>query len=167
LNKANYGMDAATEFLDDLAVLCAKLGLIAVGLMPATDQFFSLAEMRQMVGSSATERLLQQLHVRVYTEADFEQRWNTYFSWPPALVASSRTDRTAALASMFRRIGGSKRNFAQKLQVDPSLLGKVLRGEKPCPEGWLTKATGLMGTESLPGVETDGSSLEVDGSLGQ
>jgi hypothetical protein len=143
LAKAGYPLTEVGVFLDDLAALAGPLGLIAVGAGPDSRQI-GLDHMRGLAATPSGCRALGRLHLRVYTGADFLERWAGYFNGDvpgaahgPGLPVGAAT---AALLTELKKKGLSRRALAAGLKRDPSFLNKVLNGERPWPKGLLEKA---------------------------
>jgi hypothetical protein len=167
LRKANCRPGDLQEFLTGLAALSSKLGLIVVALEPSSERCHDLEGMREMATSRQGQRLLRQLHVRVYAEADYLARWNHFFSWPPDTTVPSAVDHRVSLDGMFRRFSGTQRSYAEALGVDASMLGKVLKGKKPCPESWLARATALIASASAPGRSIEEANADTGTAQGE
>jgi hypothetical protein len=141
--KARYPQTDMTGFLGDCAALAKLLTLRIVGI-DREHQYFSLEQMQGLAASDRGRRVLERLHVRVYTNADYEQRWSALFRETPQPLdrASDGGDKDAFLqlvgAMAQKRI--SQRALAQRLGQDPAFLNKLLRGLKPWPGELLERA---------------------------
>lgn len=142
LAKAGYAVDDLERFLSDMEQLSQVLGLIVVGLLPSDRSWRSLEQMRAMIGTRSGRATLERLHLRVYTAADYVERWNRTFSWPFETVApveDQRHDDIHYEVQRRARRRGFRRELAVGLDFDPSLLGKVIAGKKSWPAGWLDR----------------------------
>jgi hypothetical protein len=151
LAKAGYAGAEAPAFLDDLGCLAEHLGLVPVAVRQAANDFLSLAQMKALVGTAKGLNLLGQVHLRVYAQEGYLARWAALFGWGQAgpgrePQADSRLTLAAALAAK----GVSQRALATGVGVDPSFLGKVLNGGKPCPPGLLAKALSWLASPGTP-----------------
>jgi hypothetical protein len=60
----------------------------------------------------------------------------------------------------------SQTQLAKGMNVDRSLLSKVLRGKKPWPQGWLDRAIEWLASNSGSQVKDDLSSKQDDNKFG-
>ena len=81
LFKAGYARDDLEAFFADLAVLAGPLGLIALGIHVSTGECLGMQQLRALAGTPSGRETLAQTHLRLYTSADYVQRWNEYFRW--------------------------------------------------------------------------------------
>jgi hypothetical protein len=145
--KARYPQTDMTGFLGDCAALAKVLTLRIVGI-DREHQFFSLEQMQGLAATDRGRRVLERLHVRVYTSADYEQRWSALFRETPQPLdrASDGGEKNAVLplvgAMAQKRI--SQRALARRLGQDPAFLNKLLRGLKPWPGELLEKAQRIV-----------------------
>jgi hypothetical protein len=148
LAKAGYDRAAVGQFLNDLADLAARLRLTVAGLYRS--EWFDLDQMRAMAQSSTGRQELEKLHLRVYTDHDYLDRWDRFFAWnsgsTPIQVAlqNPAVDLSASLAA--RRM--SRRCLAVGIGVDPSFLNKLFKGDKPWPNGLAEKAQAWLSRQS-------------------
>ena len=144
LSKAGYDAAAIADFLNDLTALADPLGLVVVAVDPS-GPFIDLQHMKGMALTLAGRRSLERLHVRVYTAADYIQRWTAHFlphaaEESPVAVPSPETT-VATLLNDMRAKGISRRRLAKGIRTDPSFLSKLLSGKKHSwPQGLLEKA---------------------------
>jgi hypothetical protein len=141
LAKAGYPLDAEA-FLNDLATLSSLLGLRVVGVGPSPTPWLDLARLQALSQALAVRSTLDKVHLRVYTTADYLQRWDTYFQMSNDEVARMKTP-TTGIEQLLQCLqeSGTRRSLAHRLKVDASFLGKVLDGKKPCPKGLAERAT--------------------------
>jgi hypothetical protein len=138
LSKAGYAVDAVPEFLDDLAELVAALELIVVGVGPS-DTFSDLNQLRGIAQSATRQRGLSRIDVRVFTQADYVERWSRYFGFVDPVAASEEPGDLCIRAAMrLRNVSG--RMLATAIDCDPSFLAKILKGTKRWPKKLLKKA---------------------------
>ena len=144
LSKAGYDAAAIADFLSDLTALAGPLGLVVVAVDPS-GHFMDLQQMKGMALTEAGRRSLERLHVRVYTAADYVQRWTTFFHphshQEPPIPAPPSDIAVATLLSDLMAKGISRRRLAKGIRVDASFLNKLLIGKKHSwPQGLLEKA---------------------------
>ena len=150
LAKAGYSLDDIEGFLGDLLALTESLGLIVVGVSQGNTHL-SLSDMRKLARTASGRQTVQRLHVRVYTSANFLERWTAFFSCknpvagttstPAAPADAPATDTAvAALIAEMQRKKLSGRHLAQGLKRDHSFVAKALKGARPWPRGLLKKA---------------------------
>ena len=139
--KAGIAVHEIPLFLTGLANLAEQLGLIVLGLMPRSGTWYDLAQLQAMTDSVSGRRLLRQLHLRIYTAADYIERWNSFFQWsaPNAEPDRQAADRLLALTGALRRCGITKRALALGLAMDPSLVCKIIKRKRPCDSDFLAK----------------------------
>lgn len=128
------------QFLDDLSVLCRELGLTAVGIMPPRNEVHSLGDLQDFAIDKPRRLRLDQVHLRIYTSADYVTRWNSYFSSDAPSDDQRADDPGADISSALRHRGMTQRQLALAIQADGSFLSKVLRGLKPWPAPLARKA---------------------------
>jgi hypothetical protein len=153
LAKAGYPLTEVGAFVDDLALLAGLLGLTVVGV-DRDSRFVTLGEMQTLAVTTAGRRTLDRLHVRAYTGADYLDRWTTLFKSnvleaPPTAVSSTQP-ATVALVSEMKEKRLSQRALAAGIKKDYSFLSKVLKGQKPWPEGLLEKAQAWVAGQVRP-----------------
>ena len=146
LVRAGYARDDLEGFFGDLAALAGPLGLIAVGIHVPTRECLSLEQLRVLLGSPAGRATLAQTHLRLYTSADYVQRWNAYFRWVaiPALQEARTTPQLDLVAEMTRK-GITKAALARGIEADPSFVTKIFAGKKPWPAELLQSSSSLGG----------------------
>lgn len=141
LAKAGYAKAESERFLDDLTPLKTELGVVAVGLSPTKGEWIALERMRDLARTPPGQRLLDQLHVRVYASADYLERWGAFFGVREAATVPGRHgERLLTLQRRMDQAGLTQRLLASRLDLDTSFLSKLLRGRKPWPDGLLEKA---------------------------
>jgi hypothetical protein len=141
LKKAGYAPDQISAFLADLSVLQAALNLTVVGIEKSSNRCHDLERLRDMAAAAALHATLQRILVRVYTRADYAERWNQFFHWGdiiPELMRRETEDLLELVAAM-RRQGISHRTLADGIDVDPSFLSKLFNGKKRWPAGLLAR----------------------------
>ena len=150
LAKAGYPHTALAEFLGDLAALAARLGITVVGFEPREYRFLSLEAMQGLAGVPAGRHVLDASMVRIYTSADYVDRWNQFFGWKLPAPGPNKTDRVANLHVAIKKAGVSQRDLATRMKMDPSSFSKMLRGKKPWPVARLDKAFAAAAEASAP-----------------
>jgi hypothetical protein len=153
ISLGNYGPAEAAAFLADLAALAGPLGLTVVGVR-RSPQPLSLEELRGLAASRAGQAELGRVHLRIYTAADYLERWARVFQGGaeaalPAATGPPDVSAAAVLADMAAR-GISRRALAAGLKQDFSFLSKVLAGSKPAPAGLLAKARVWVAEQQEP-----------------
>jgi hypothetical protein len=140
--KAGYGPDEARTFLSDLASLAGRLSLTVGGIEKGTNRCYDLAQLRGLASASDWRSALARVFVRVYTCADYVQRWGQVFGWggPPPGSSGDAEARSLALAGELDSKGFSLRTLAAGVGADPSFISKLLRGQKPWPAALLARA---------------------------
>jgi hypothetical protein len=146
LAKAGYDRSDPRPFLDDLAAVTRQLGLIVVGLVPQGNRWFSLEELLSISARSSASQVLRRVHLRVYAEAGCIDGWNSYFHWSSAAgsTISPQTSEISSLTTELRRKGIKQAALAHAVDVDPSQLSKILRAQRPCPDGLLDRANAWL-----------------------
>jgi hypothetical protein len=141
--KAGYSHDQVSSFIEDLDVLATKLNLIPVAIEKHNTVCLDLAQLSTLFRSARATNVLERIHLRIYAPADYLHKWNQLFSWSEKIPerASVSTNLIAALISMIDKRIVTQRQLAQELDVDSSLLNKIISGKKPWPEGLLVRAT--------------------------
>lgn len=144
LSKASYGQSESTEFLDDLTVLARELELVVVGLQKNSSgrlQWLSLDQLRSKAGMRASSHALQGVHLRIYAKSDYERRWNDYFQ-PAHSTTPRRLDRPLPhrVSEALDRHNFKKKDLAQGIGRDYSLVCKILNGKRRCDEQFIREA---------------------------
>ena len=149
--KAGYALDEVDRFLDDLSDLASLLGLVVVGV-DRQNHFVDLDRLRSLGATPAGRRQRERLHLRIYTAADYLERWQSLFhpNGSPATSPTPVSDEMAALQSMMKRKRISQRRLASGIGADHSFLSKLLRRDKPWPEGLLQKAQHWLDQQEGP-----------------
>src|SRR5262249_37271795 len=110
-------------------------------------------DLRDLALTPAGRNVLHSVHVRLYSEADYLERWNTLFGWdatPPQAQLLQQDAVQQVLTELARR-KTSRRALAAGIGEDPSFLGKVLSGKKRMPGGLLERAQAwLAGPDGEP-----------------
>ena len=152
LAKAGYSTDDVRTYLSDLDMLAQRLGLLAVGIHKSTAEQFDLDAMQALSLTRAGEPLLEKLHVRIYSAADYVHRWSSFFNVPDRSVApvSNSLPAAASLAREMARKKINQRALAIGIDADPSLLSKIFRGKKAFSAILLNKATGWLARQPDP-----------------
>jgi hypothetical protein len=140
--KAGGAAGAVEAFLADLAALAGPLGLTVVGVGKSSSQCYDLHQLRAMASAPGLRHALSQVLVRVYTRADYVQRWNSFFGWADVQREPGRDTaaEVLALAGEMVRKGISRRALARGIDADPSFLRRLFRGDKPWPPNQLERA---------------------------
>ena len=85
--------------------------------------------------TTAGTRMLGRLHLRVYTAADYLQRWNQFFGWQSVSPDEEKTnvpsDDTPVLVAIWKSSRLSSRKFAKAIGADASLEQGPAREEVP------------------------------------
>lgn len=133
LCKAGRSPSDLAVFLDDLAVLANRFDLLVAGLLPASNTWFRLEQLAAMA-SSSRRGLLDRVHLRVYTSADYVDRFSRFFGWSelPAPDVSPTQISALELAGTLASRGISRRALADGIGLDGSLLSKMLAGKRRC-----------------------------------
>jgi len=79
-NDSKGRWNAVAGFLKDLDVLADRFGLVAAGWHSEKRQWRSLKEMRAIVNHRDGQRWLDKCLLRVYTPADYLERWRQHFA---------------------------------------------------------------------------------------
>lgn len=150
LAKAGYGPDKMPAFLADLAALQDALGLTVVGIEKSSRRCYNLTQLQALAGAAALHGTFQRVLVRIYTRADYVERWNRFFLASGALTPQhQKHDDVLAFVTEMDRRGISRRDLAQGLGADPSFLSKLFNGKKPWPADLLARCKAwLAGTPS-------------------
>jgi len=136
LFKAGYARDDLESFFVDLAALAGPLGLVAVGIHVPTRECLGLERLQALVGTVRGRQTLAQTHLRLYTSADYVQRWNDYFEW----TALPAVESGGTLAAEMTRKGITKAALARGIGVGRSFLSRVFAENKPWPAQLLARA---------------------------
>ncbi len=176
LAKAGFARDNVQRLLILLAELAEPLGLIVVGLMPAANTWHTVSQLKAMAESAQGRRTLDRVHLRVYTQADFVDRWNTFFQWsdPTAEPNGQADSPLLELLGALQRLGVTRRALAAGIGRDASLVSKILSGKRRYDDRFLEQAEAWLATlgsprpameccspPSAPNVVTDGSALSA------
>lgn len=137
LTRAGYVQNDYRQFLSDLRAVAAPLDLVVVGLTSPGRDFLSLGQLWVLAQTPAGRSRLGNMHMRVYTAADWLGRWPAACGMAPSLPADQERAGEAALAQLGANMPLSR--IAQDLGVDKSFLSKVVRGKKRCPSELLAK----------------------------
>jgi hypothetical protein len=139
--KAGYETGKIEEFLEDLEALAGKLALIPAGIQRGSQIWLDLSRMTALARTAGNTRQVQDLHLRIYAPSDYLARWNAFFGWEDDRATTVVADDPVLdLHHEMKERRVSQRQLAAGMEVDPSLLSKILRGKKPWPEGWLDRA---------------------------
>jgi transcriptional regulator with XRE-family HTH domain len=138
LDKAGYDRDDTVGFFSDLAFLARRLDLTVVGLLPGTNppEWLNLDRMLHLARQPSGSTLLRRANVRVYALADCMDTWNRLFGWPlPSLLSATiAMDHVAEICHLLEQAGVKRADLASGIGVDASLLSKILRGNRKCPD---------------------------------
>ena len=135
------------RFLRDLEHLSEPFGLIVAGWHPRSGQWRTLAEMATMTGSPAGQRWLSRCLLRVYTGADYLDRWRRHFARQmgfatipgdrqAAETVVPRQDPGAAITSAvdldlwMKRTGRTDQQLATELQKSRSYVSRMRSGRR-------------------------------------
>jgi hypothetical protein len=141
LSKAAYPSTEVLRFLDDLRTLSTPFGFHVVGLLPGLRTWYSLDQLQTMAISTSGHRRLESIHLRIYAASDYLDRWNRIFGWGSTVQIARELDhpRLDFLAALSRsRL--SKRSLADGIGMDRSLTCKILNGNRPCSQEFLSQA---------------------------
>ena len=154
--KAGYEISEINDLLDDLVTIADPLGLTVIGINPSSTHF-SLDRMRGLIATSQGRQIVERLHIRVYTSADYLDRWKRHFgiagsdSEPKVSLAITVADLLAEMK--IKQV--SRRALADGIGADWSFVSKILAGKKPPPQSmleqarhWLSKRDGETHTVS-------------------
>ena len=133
LAKAGYHPGSIRSFLQDLAVTGDQLGLIAVGTHTTTNEMLGLSTLRALASTDQGRRVLQRVNLRLYTTADYLDRWNALFGWEPDHAANAYVAQNAELLELLSVKQISRRDLSTAVGVDSSFISKLLNGKKPWP----------------------------------
>ena len=139
LAKAGYAPERIAAFLSDVEKLSQHLGLIAIGVHRKTQQHVNLARMKSLAASHAGRSELQELHVRFYTTADFQQRWSSHFQWAAPVTAQVSTEPLLDLIDAMEKKNVTRRALAVGIGQDPphyphrGMVGRGWRGNATQP----------------------------------
>src|SRR5262249_39057506 len=122
LAKAGYPAGDVKGFLADLAGLAGPLVLTVVGVARGDAVVRSLTDLRAL--ASADPRALERYHVRVYTAADYVNRWNAEFGWSAftALAASPGQVSAGELIQALERKHIRRHELARGIGKDASFV---------------------------------------------
>jgi len=145
LAKAGYAPDQVVRFLSDLAGLAESLGLTAVGFAKSSNVCYSLSQLQAIV--VATRPTLERQLMRIFTRADYVERWNALFKWEEVTSWPSQegSSQVVAIASEMLAKRISRRALADAIGTDRSFLSKLFKGRKPWPPALLAKAQAWVG----------------------
>lgn len=160
LVKRGYRRVQYECFFRDLAALVEPLGLIPVGIHVPTRRCMAVEEMLRDSRTVDGRRILAETHLRIYTSADYVERWNGYFKWEEASRAAEGKcpEPGSDLRTIMRRKRITQATLARGIAMDPSLLSKLLRDKKRWPAGLLNKAQRWLDSQPEPKPERHGSS---------
>jgi hypothetical protein len=152
ITRAGYDCNELELFYADLATLAEPLGLIAVGIHVPNRECFDLGQLQTLAETAAGRTKLARTHLRIYTTADYIQRWNDHFGWGKHGPAQPfwQASLTARLAAQMERRRVSRQKLAEGIKVDVSLMGEIFRGEKPWLPGLLFEAQKYVGRVPYP-----------------
>ena len=120
-------------------MLSERLGLTPVGIDVPSRECLGLTRLQELAETVAGRRALARTHLRIYTAADYIQRWNDYFGWDTLPAAKTAEPNVSLLAEMGRK-GISKAALAKGIEADASFVGKIIAGRKQWPAELLRKA---------------------------
>ncbi|MEK6238657.1 MAG: helix-turn-helix transcriptional regulator, partial [Planctomycetales bacterium] len=157
LAKSGYPDGDFRSFLLDLQTLTQVLDLLPVAIAPADNRAYSLEEFIGRDSTVAGRRQLRQWHLRLYTKADYVDRWSRFFGGEDdageiggGAAHVGDDDRTAGLREKMTRYGMTRRDLAGELDKDRSFISKTLNGKKPWPKGLLDQAAKVVEGFGLP-----------------
>jgi hypothetical protein len=116
-----------------------RVGVIVVGIHVPTRECRGLEQLQALLGTPAGRATLAQTHLRLYTSADYLQRWNECFRWA-AVPAVPAADTSSDLTAEMGRKGLTRAALARSIGVDRSFVGKLLAGNRPWPAELRRKA---------------------------
>jgi len=156
--RAGYAADDIRRFIEDLAGLADRLRLTVVGLDPAGERpWAGLDRLRALAATAAGRDALGRLHLRLYAEPAWEDRWTDLFNGaaPAAPTGVEVRTNAAALVDRLARLGVSRRQLAADLGVDPSLLTKRLNGKKNWPRAFAERTSVYLAKAESTGKAGD------------
>jgi hypothetical protein len=147
LARAGYRAGDVKSFLHDLGAVGEQMGLKVVGVGPK-NTMFTIEQLRELAVSRPGRHKLVRIDVRVYTTADYIDRWKGFFLGSPAVSTQTPVapteDRIAGLSLAISGAGLSQRAVARGIGEDHSLFRKRLNGDKPMPAATLEKAVAFV-----------------------
>ena len=155
LVKAGYACNHLERFFTDLAALAEKLEMIVVGIHVPSRKCIDLERLQTFALTGIGRRPLAKTHLRIYTTADYRQRWNDHFGWVDDLPIGDgeQADPTTALATEMKRKKISQRALAHGIEADPSFISKIFNGKKQWPSQLLKKAQAWVAACDEPADE--------------
>ena len=152
LAKAGYACNDLKRFFTDLAALAEPLGLIVVGIYVPSRECVDLERLQTLALTGVGCRALAKTHLRIYTAADYVQRWNNHFGWADSLptVERERADPTAELDAEMKALRISRRALAIGVDVHPSFVCRIFNGKKRWPSQLLKKAQVWVAAQPKP-----------------
>jgi transcriptional regulator with XRE-family HTH domain len=152
LAKAGYSLGDVRAYLADLDALAQRLGLVTVGIHKSTAELFDLDGMQALSLTQPGERVLEKLHVRIYTAADYVDRWSSVFNGPDRSVApvNNSLSPTVSLAREMARKKINQLALARGIGADTSLLSKIFRGKKAISAALLKRAIAWLEIQPAP-----------------
>jgi transcriptional regulator with XRE-family HTH domain len=116
--------------------------------------------LRSLTNAIAGRRTLDRIHLRVYTCADYLQRWQDRFG---SIIKTTETSPPVSdvgpLQSLLEEKGITAAKTADDLKIDRSFLSKILKGKKPAPAQLLKRLRDYLQTA---GDEGEGDDFDVD-----
>jgi len=142
--KTGFAIERPGEFLQELLSLSELLGLHLVGATSLSVGWLSGAELLRLAEARGGRTNLRHVHLRVYAAADCWARWAEYFAWEVRPPSAGALD---ALRIRLAASGGSQREWAQRLNLDPSRLSRYLSGQRRIPEEIMARMEALCATQ--------------------
>jgi transcriptional regulator with XRE-family HTH domain len=173
LAKAGYQAHELATFIADMATVQNMFGLIGLGLVPASEEFLDLDQIRALARTEAGRRTLEPIHFRTYAQDGYVARWSALFAWQADTGTNSAevgAGKASDLVKLLHSQNLNQRALAEGIGIDPSYLSKILNGKKPCPLAIAAKARAYIVTQKAappPHRPTEVRSPTPVGSLNQ
>lgn len=145
-------IEVAKQFLNDLADMATGLGLIITGVDAKRGTWLSLPEVIALAEPTGWPRL-ERLHLRVFAEADYLERWKDCFLGQETAAADPLTSGDIPItpaADFWSRLKGAgltQQMLADHLGVTQSFVSQLRSGKRAWPkdmggraEAWVAEA---------------------------
>lgn len=147
LAQCGYELTDLRGFLTDVKHLGEKLGIVAVGIRGE-----EATGLEQLVAWADADRLhkLEGVHLRLYAEVGYEERWAQAFAMPTADTAPGPTPSNGVneLRDRLNVRRVSVRQLAAGVGVSAAHISRVLNGQKAPTAELMAKMTAAV--ETLP-----------------
>ena len=158
LTKAGFVHDDASAFLNALASMPVQIGLIVTGLEPSSGIWYTLSRLQAMSVSVSGRRTLNRLHLRAFSTANYAQQWNSLFQWsgPTIEPVQQGSNRVLDLLAALQRHGVTKQALANGIDMDTSLVSKILNGKRRCSDEFIAQAEAWIASfdSRMPSIES-------------